>query len=120
MQLDGPAALASGIVARAIDMRTAHMRILISSVVVLSALAGCGWGGDDTPTAIQAPSPDRPPVTCMARATDQCPLDRPDTPREAVTALGKCAEAWQGCHEETLKWRARQDEIDAVGETRGE
>ena len=97
-------------------MRMGRSPSLAAGAVVLSVLAGCGWGGDDTPSAIQAPSPDRPPVTCMARETDQCPLERPDTPREAVTAHGKCAEAWQGCHEETLKWRARQDEIDAVGE----
>ena len=39
-----------------------------------------------------------------------------ETPREAVEAFGQCAEAWQGCREEALKWRARQDEIDAIGE----
>ena len=84
--------------------------------VVLILLAGCSWAGGNARAVIQAPSPDRPPVTCMARAADQCPLERPDTPREAVTAHASCAKAWQGCHEETLKWRTRADEIDALAE----
>ena len=101
-------------------MRMGRSPALAAGALVLSALAGCGWGSGDTPTTIQAPSPDRPPVTCMARAADECPLARPETPREAVTAHAKCAEAWQGCHEEALKWRARQDEIDALADEKGE
>ncbi len=93
--------------------------ICISCIAIL-ALAGCGLGGGDRTTVIQAPSPDRPPVTCMARATDTCPLERPETPRQAVNAHAKCAEAWQGCREETMNWRAREAAIEAAAAPAGD
>ena len=86
---------------------------LVTLALLVGVLTACG-GGPDVVT-LMAPSPDRPPVTCMAKATDLCPLTRPDTPRTAVTFHTQCAEAWQGCHEEVALWRARQNEIDEHG-----
>ena len=77
------------------------MRALALALVVVS---GCA----SDPTIIQAPTPAAPPLTC----TSECPLERPETARKALKALGQCVTAWQTCRTEALLWRAREDAIE--------